>query len=154
MSRVRRHQCFPGRRLLPTPAGECHAHNVKPNNDNSSGRRFVSEYHEPDMGMPRRRVSWSLQRWSEACGPSAEGRVMDLQVNHRSGGDAWFSDLLDSCCEGNMDDEDWRFLHGLPTYHCGSWLPRRKKALCEQPGCASFKNRTKKQCSMKTRRML
>ena len=43
-----------------------------------------------------------------------------------------------------MDDEDWRLLHGLPTYHCGSWLPRQKKSLCEQPGCASFKNRTKK----------
>ena len=69
---------------------------------------------------------------------------MDLQVNHRSGGDTWFSDFLDSCREGDMDDEDWRFLHGLPTFHCGSWLPRLKKSLCQQPGCTRFKDRMRK----------
>ena len=56
----------------------------------------------------------SLQRWSETyCATGC--KVMDLEVNHRSGGDRWFSDCLKSCREGNLDDDDWRFFHGLPT---------------------------------------
>ena len=34
----------------------------------------------------------ALQKWEENnC------RVLDLQLNHRSGGDAWYNDLLTSC---------------------------------------------------------
>ena len=65
----------------------------------------------------------ALQKWSETnC--QTHCWVMDLQVNHRSGGDIWYNDLLTSCREGNMSMMDWQFLHGLPTMECGSWLVR------------------------------
>ena len=61
----------------------------------------------------------ALQKWEENnC------RVLDLQLNHRSGGDVWYSDMLTSCREGNLTLTDWQFLHGLPTEKCGSWLTR------------------------------
>ena len=63
----------------------------------------------------------ALQTWNEVS-ENTSSRVLDFQVNQRSGGDAWFADVLRSCREGKMDDEDYRFLHGLPALHCGSWL--------------------------------
>ena len=68
---------------------------------------------------------------------------MDLNVNHRSGGDVWYSDLLSSCREGNMSLSDWQFLHGLPTNECGSWLVRQNTSLCGNPQCTQFKEKTK-----------
>ena len=65
-------------------------------------------------------------------------RVLDFNVNQRSGGDAWFADLLTSCREGNMNHEDYLFLHGLPTLSCGSWMSRRNSSLCGNPECALF----------------
>jgi hypothetical protein len=84
----------------------------------------------------------ALQVWSElSCATGC--RVMDLNVNHRSGGDVWYSDLLSSCREGNMSLSDWQFLHGLPTNECGSWLVRQKISLCGNPQCTEFKEKTK-----------
>ena len=84
----------------------------------------------------------ALQKWSEPfC--KTDCRVMDLQVNHRSGSDAWYSDLLKSCREGNMSITDWQFLHGLPTMECGSWLVKQKKSMCGNSLCASFKKSTR-----------
>ena len=67
---------------------------------------------------------------------------MDLNVNHRSGGDIWYSDVLASCREGNMSVSDWQYLHGLPTNECGSWLVRQSRSLCGDHHCAKFKERT------------
>jgi len=53
---------------------------------------------------------YSLQHWNDA-----RHRVMHLQVNKRSGGDAWFSKLLDDCRLGRMTLDDYNFLHGFPT---------------------------------------
>ena len=68
---------------------------------------------------------------------------MDLNVNHRSGADIWYSDLLRSCREGNLAMSDWQFLHGLPTNECGSWLARQSKSLCGNDQCARFKEKSK-----------
>ena len=43
-----------------------------------------------------------------------------------------------------MNDEDYRFLHGLPTLHCGSWLSSKNHSSCRQPECALFQDRTRK----------
>ena len=84
----------------------------------------------------------AVQIWSEISG-NTSCRVLDFQVNQRSGGDAWFADVLISCREGRMQDEDYRFLHGLPTLHCGSWLSSKDKSSCEQSKCAMFQERTR-----------
>ena len=68
---------------------------------------------------------------------------MDLNVNHRSGGDIWYSDVLTSCREGDMSLSDWHFLHGLPTAECGSWLVRQGKSSCGNHQCGKFKEKSK-----------
>ena len=85
----------------------------------------------------------AVQLWSEVL-ENTSCRVLDFQVNQRSGGDAWFADVLSSCREGNMNDEDYRFLHGLPTLHCGSWRSSKDHSSCGQPECALFQDRTRK----------
>ena len=36
--------------------------------------------------------------------------------------DPWYNDVLMQCRHGELDVEDYCFLLGLPTNHCGSWL--------------------------------
>ena len=38
--------------------------------------------------------------------------------------DAWFDCFLQECRAGNLTDEMYNYLMGLPTRHCGSWLPK------------------------------
>ena len=64
-------------------------------------------------------------------------------MNHRSGGDVWYSDMLTSCREGNMSMTDWQFLHGLPTEECGSWLAQQEKSMCGKAACSHFAETTK-----------
>ena len=85
----------------------------------------------------------AIQLWTEVPGKSP-CRVLDFQVNQRSGSDTWFADLLTSCREGNMNDEDYRFLHGLPTLHCGSWLSRKINLLAENHTVLCFKRGPKR----------
>ena len=84
----------------------------------------------------------ALQLWREDS-ENTSCRVLDFQVNQRSAGDAWFADVLTSCREGNMNDEEYRYLHGLPTVHCGSWLSSKNHSSCRQQECALFQDRTK-----------
>ena len=51
----------------------------------------------------------SLQTWT---GPE---RVLELTTNIRSGGDHWYSDFLDACRKGELQENDYNFLHGYPT---------------------------------------
>ena len=62
---------------------------------------------------------YSVQRWEhDNC------RVLDLTVSKRikhSGDYVWFSELLTSCREGNMTQNQYNFLHGIPTEVSGCW---------------------------------
>ena len=51
----------------------------------------------------------SLQVWTESK------RVLELTTNIRSGGDLWYSDFLDACRRGELQENDYNFLHGYPT---------------------------------------
>ena len=35
--------------------------------------------------------------------------------------DPWYNSLLMQCRNGDLSNEAYAFLHGLPTQHCGSW---------------------------------
>ena len=62
----------------------------------------------------------SLQEWH------AQKRVLHLETNIRSGADAWFSKFLDACRKGELDEDDYNFLHGLPTTkQIQHWYHRR-----------------------------
>ena len=67
----------------------------------------------------------ALQTWRH------NERVLHLNVNKRSGNDAWFSKLLDDCREGQMTEDDFNFLHGFPT------LCRANKE-CKDSRCDAF----------------
>ena len=54
-------------------------------------------------------LSDALQPWHN------NERVLHLSTNIRSGGDKWFSDVLNACRLGNLQEDDFNFLHGLPT---------------------------------------
>ena len=65
-------------------------------------------------------------------------------MNHRSGGDRWYSAVIDSCRRGCLDLDDWRFLHGASTTCCGSWLTASKTSICGDEKCADFSRATAK----------
>ena len=50
-----------------------------------------------------------LQSWHD------HNRVWELSQNLRSGEDEWFSEVLDQCRVGDLKEENYNFLHGLPT---------------------------------------
>ena len=53
--------------------------------------------------------SFHLQAWNE------KARVLELSQNIRSGDDKWFSDVLDQCRLGQLSEQNYNFLHGLPA---------------------------------------
>jgi hypothetical protein len=69
-------------------------------------------------------------------------KVLDLDVNHRSGADAWYSMSITSCRRGTLHLEDWRFLHGAPTTHCGSWLTDGERSECGHLDCDAIEERS------------
>ena len=42
-------------------------------------------------------------------------RMLHLNRNERSGADQWFSRCLNACRQGNLNENDYNFLHGYPT---------------------------------------
>ena len=62
-------------------------------------------------------------------------RFLELTVERRCK-DPWLSHVLQGARHGNLDDESYCFLHGLPTRHTGSWDPRLAKTMCGSERCA------------------
>jgi len=79
----------------------------------------------------------ALQPWD-----GSPSRVMDLRTNKRSGGDQWFSDMLDSCRKGRLSANNYCFIHGYPTNVCGSWLEETQMSICGEETCKLFAGRT------------
>ena len=67
-------------------------------------------WHGPDENATESSFSnFHLQPWTE------KARVLELNQNLRSGEDEWFSSVLDECRLGALQEENYNFLHGLPT---------------------------------------
>ena len=67
----------------------------------------------------------------ETLGSWQDGkRILHLSRNERSGADAWFAQVLNTCREGNLSEDDYNFLHGFPT-EAGIcfWYAQRKNEL-------------------------
>ena len=47
----------------------------------------------------------------------------ELKEQMRIENDQWYSALLQQCRRGDLSEEMYNFLIGVPTQHCGSWLP-------------------------------
>ena len=46
----------------------------------------------------------------------------ELSIQERVA-DAWYNIFLQQCRQGNLTEEMYNYLMGLPTEHSGSWLP-------------------------------
>ena len=46
----------------------------------------------------------------------------ELEIQQRTA-DPWYRCFLTECRAGNLSDEMYNYLMGLPTRHCGSWIP-------------------------------
>ena len=55
------------------------------------------------------RDNFHVQPWHGEC------RIWELSQNIRSGADEWLSTVLDECRMGDLKEENYNFLHGLPT---------------------------------------
>ena len=45
--------------------------------------------------------------------------------------DPWYSVFLKQCRDGCLEDDMHNFLTGLPTEHCGSWMPTDYSAVSD-----------------------
>ena len=70
--------------------------------ENQKARQIMAMFWDPD-------ISYSLQTWT------GQERMLHLNINERSGGDKWFSEVLNSCRDGSLCEDDYNFLHGYPT---------------------------------------
>ena len=52
--------------------------------------------------------------------------------------DRWYATVLDECRAGALSEENYAFLHGLPTANPGSWSPSSGQAECGNPFCATL----------------
>ena len=69
------------------------------------------------------RNNWHLQEWS------GKHRVWELSENICSGEDVWFSQVLDQCRLGQLSEQNYNFLHGLPTQGAVTfWYHRREES--------------------------
>ena len=59
---------------------------------------------------------------------------LELTVERRCK-DVWLSHVLRGARHGNLDEESFCFLHGLPTKHPGSWDPEKKSIACDNAAC-------------------
>ena len=74
-------------------------------------------------------------------------RVLHLSTNLRSGVDKWFSDVLDACRLGCLPEDDYNFLHGLPTQTPVTFWFHQREAPAEwhqeqHPTCHKNQNKT------------
>ena len=70
--------------------------------------------------------------WSDEA--DAVQELFELTTEHRCK-DEWLSFFLKSARHGDMDHELYCFMHGLPTRHAGSWMPKRNNVLCGNATC-------------------
>ena len=67
--------------------------------------------------------------------------VTELTHSYRQALDPWFSERLRQCRHGDLSWTMYCFLHGLPTFVPGSWMPQPEGAailLCGNPACESL----------------
>ena len=71
---------------------------------------------------PTKDDDFHLQPWRGDC------RIWELSRNIRSGADEWLSTVLDECRAGTLSDDNYNFLHGLPTIApIQLWYHKRKE---------------------------
>ena len=58
---------------------------------------------------------WDSNAWETLQTWSTGARVLELTTNIRSGADVWFSNVLEACRAGALEEDDYNFLHGYPT---------------------------------------
>lgn len=68
----------------------------------------------------------SLQKWSINT-----HRVLHLDVSKRSSADNWFTEFLNESRMGQLQDDQYNFMHGFPTLNCS-------RAECMEANCKNM----------------
>ena len=75
--------------------------------------------------------------WGDGADALNFWKELTIQVRVQ---DQWFDALLKECRAGNLTEEMYNFLMGLPTEHAGSWLPRKDGTGIAQCGLSECNN--------------
>ena len=59
--------------------------------------------------------------------------------------DKWYEAVLNECRAGALSEENYSFLHGLPTGNPGTWRPGCAAPLCGNPRCATLAEEWRRQ---------
>ena len=96
----------------------------------------------PPVGKKTRMAREALDLfWSS--GPDAMNFFQELTIQSRIK-DPWYVRFLQECRVGNLSEEMYNFLMGLPTEHCGSWRPGeddQEVVECGNAECAALPKR-------------
>ena len=73
--------------------------------------------------------TFALQEWQPGV------RVKELSTNIRSGNDKWWNQVLEECRNGNLSEQNFCWLHGLPTMAIRKsdvpfWYEHRETTMC------------------------
>ena len=72
--------------------------------------------------------------WGEDDARDSINYFVELKVQKRVVDDEWYLSVLTECRNGNLTDESYHFLLGLPTAHAGCW-PFTDKSKCQSEKC-------------------
>ena len=69
--------------------------------------------------------------WSQDAHSSLTHAPFEFAVCKRID-DEWYSDVIDQCRGGCLNDDNYNFLHGYPTRVCGSWSFVKGGTICTE----------------------
>jgi hypothetical protein len=61
-----------------------------------------------------------------------------------------YATLIMECRQGYVSDENYQFLHGLPTMHVGSWQAQTQALECGKEACLRLQSEWQEQCAALT----
>ena len=78
-----------------------------------------------------------------ADGEDSLNFFMELTVQKRID-DPWYAGVMEECRYGQLSDESYNFLVGLPTEHAGSWRAADGAVACGNAECAALQEKWKR----------
>ena len=87
--------------------------------------------------MPGEKTQAALSVLNMFLGNDADSMNFFIELTQQMRIDEdWYNILLSQCRRGDLSEEMYNFLMGLPTEHCGSWMPP-EDTVCKQNGPAA-----------------
>jgi len=82
--------------------------------------------------------------WSDS--PDALNFFFEVKEQKRIT-DQWYATVIMECRQGYVSDENYQFLHGLPTMHAGSLQAQTEALECGKEACLRLQSEWQEQCA-------